>query len=84
MKPDSTIPAPQALNLSRARCGEKLRIISLHCDTQACQRLRELGFCEQSEIHKVADRGTMICCLLGTRVAIGRDLGRHILVEPVR
>jgi ferrous iron transport protein A len=74
----------EPLNLCSARCGERLRIVSLQCDTQACMRLRELGFCEFNELHKVADHGTMICCLLGTRVAIGRDLGAGIVVEPVR
>ena len=84
MKSHAKAHAAQPLNLSRARCGEKLRIISLQCDTQACLRLRELGFCEYNEVRKVADHGTMICCLLGTRVAIGRDLGSKIVVEPVR
>lgn len=75
-------PVPEPLNLSRARCGQRLRIIGLCENSPACVRLRELGFCETNEICKVAEGGALICQLLGTRVAIGRDLGAHILVEP--
>ena len=49
----------------------------------ACLRLRELGFCEMAEVCKVADNGALICNLLGTRVAIARDLGKQIFVEKV-
>ena len=60
-----------------------LKIISLLSSSEACQRLRELGFCEKSEVCKVSDNGTLICNMLGTRVAISRDLGSQILVERV-
>jgi ferrous iron transport protein A len=60
-----------------------LKIVSLRSNSPACQRLRELGFCEMSEVCKVSDNGALICNLLGCRVAIGRDLGSQILVERV-
>jgi Fe2+ transport system protein FeoA len=60
-----------------------LKIVSLK-STPATQRLRELGFCEMSEVCKVSDNGALICNLLGCRVAIGRDLGAQIVVERVR
>ncbi len=72
------------LNLSQARCGEKLRIVDLHKDSPAAARLRELGFCESAEVCKVADRGACICVLMGTRVAIGPELASHVFVERVR
>ena len=73
----------EPLNLSRARCGERLKIVSLKSNSPSSQRLRELGFCEMSEVCKVSDNGALICKLLGCRVAIARDLGSEILVEPV-
>jgi ferrous iron transport protein A len=77
--------APSAhLNLSQARCGERLKIVDLRKDSPATARLRELGFCESAEVCKVADRGACICVLLGTRVAIGPELASHVLVERVR
>lgn len=75
--------AAQPLSLAQARCGELLKIVSLRSNSPACQRLRELGFCEMSEVCKVSDNGALICNLLGCRVAIGRDLGSQILVERV-
>lgn len=71
------------LNLSGAQCGERLRIVGLCPTSMACLRLRELGFCEMAEVCKVADNGALICNLLGTRVAIARDLGKQIFVEKV-
>ena len=72
------------LNLSQARCGEKLKIVNLRHDSPATARLRELGFCESAEVCKVADRGACICVLMGTRVAIGPELASHVFVERVR
>ena len=72
------------LNLSQARCGEKLRIVDLQKDSPGAARLRELGFCESAEVCKVADRGACICVLMGTRVALGPELASHVFVERVR
>ena len=71
------------LTLSRARCGEKLRVVSLCPDRPECIRLRELGFCESAEVRKVADGCAMICLLKGMRVAIGRELGAMVRVERI-
>ncbi len=72
-----------SLTLSRARCGERLRIVSICPDCPECVRLRELGFCPMREVCKMSDGGAMICMLMGTRVAIGRELGGHVRVERV-
>ena len=72
------------LNLSCVRCGESFKIVGLTGNTTSATRLRELGFCESTEVRKVCDGSAMICHLLGTRVAIGRELGTNILVEPLR
>jgi Fe2+ transport system protein FeoA len=71
------------LTLTHARCGARLRIVSICPNSPACARLRELGFCEAREIRKVSDGSALICLLMGMRVAIGRELGGHIRVEPI-
>jgi Fe2+ transport system protein FeoA len=71
------------LTLSRARCGEKLRVVAICPNCPECVRLRELGFCEAAELRKVADGGATICLLMGMRVAIGRELASHVRVERV-
>jgi Fe2+ transport system protein FeoA len=75
-----TLPLP-SLTLLHARCGERLRVVSLCPNSPQCSRLRELGFCESAEVCKVAEGGAMICQLRGTRVAIGRELGAMVRVE---
>ncbi|MGC3989334.1 MAG: FeoA family protein [Chthoniobacteraceae bacterium] len=74
---------PTPINLCHARCGQLLRIVSLQAGIAECDRLRELGFCESARVCKLSEGGAMICRLQGIRVAIGRELGRHVLVEPV-
>jgi len=77
--------ARETISLLDARCGERLRVIDLKRDCPSAARLRELGFCESAEVCMVvAQRAACICLLAGTRVAIGRDLAAHVLVERVR
>lgn len=78
------IPASTRHTLAQARVGQRLRITDVRRDIEAALRLRELGFCESAEVCKVADHAACICLLMGTRVAIGRDLAAHIFVEQVR
>ncbi len=73
----------ECLTLSRAHCGERLRVVSLCPDCPEGVRLRELGFCESAEVRKVTDGCAMICMLRGMRVAIGRELGALVRVERV-
>jgi len=74
---------PKPISLCHARCGQLLRIVSLKAGLAECDRLRELGFCESARVCKLSEGGAMICRLHGVRVAIGRELGSHVLVEPV-
>ena len=83
MKP-STLKADRPLvDLCEARVGAKLRVRDLKSHPAVCQRLREMGFCEFAEIHKVADGSALICLVCGARVALSRSLGKQIMVEPV-
>ena len=72
------------LDLCEATIGTKLQVRSLKGQTAVCQRLREMGFCEYAEIHKVADNGALICQVCGSRVALSRQLGKGIMVQPVQ
>ncbi len=76
-------PAPAPLNLCSAQCGQRLRILSLAACSEDCLRLRELGFCELSEIKKISDGPAILCSVYGVRLALGRELGARVLVEPV-
>lgn len=76
-------PSPQSLTLTSARCGDRLRVAAVCPNCPECVRLREMGFCEAAEVRKVCDGGAMICLLMGMRVAIGRELGKHVRVEKV-
>ncbi len=46
-------------------------------------RLRELGFCERSEVSKLTDGPAILCSVYGVRLALGRELSARVLVEPV-
>jgi len=71
------------ITLSKARCGERLRVVGVRPSSPACIRLKELGFCESAEICKVVDGSALICQMRGVRLAIGRSLGADVMVEPV-
>ncbi len=74
----------ELVDLCEARVGAKLRVRGLKSRPAICRRLREMGFCEFAEIHKVADNGALICQVCGARVALSRKLGKEIMVEAIR
>jgi Fe2+ transport system protein FeoA len=41
-----------------------------------------MGFHDRTVVKKIADGAAIICLLMGTRVALGRELGGHVEVEP--
>ena len=75
--------APVPLTLCSAKCGQRLRVLSLAACAEDCIRLRELGFCESSEVCKISDGAAILCSLYGVRLALGNELGARVLVEPV-
>lgn len=74
---------PEPLTLSKARCGEWLRVVGVKPTSPECIRLKEMGFCESAEICKVVDGNALICQMRGVRLAIARNLGSDVVVEPV-
>lgn len=67
-----------------------LNQVGVGCDVKiceltgpGCERLRELGFCEQLHVRKLAGGRNLICSLCGTRMAISRELAEQVVVAPV-
>jgi len=74
----------EPLTLSKARCGERLRVVGVKSTSPECIRLKEMGFCESVEVCKVVDGNALICQMRGVRLAIARSLGADVVVEPMR
>lgn len=69
-----------ALNLSQAAVGCDFQIKQL--EGPACRQLREIGFCEEMRIRKLADGRNLVCKVCGTRLALSRELAEQVLLEP--
>ena len=73
----------QKYTLHDAEVGKLVRITALQGEPAVCQRLREMGFCELSEICKVAQSSALICRTCGGKVALSKNLAKNILVEKI-
>ncbi len=69
-----------ALNLSQAAVGCDFQIKQL--EGPACRQLREIGFCEEMRIRKLADGRNLVCKVCGTRLALSRELAEQVFLEP--
>ena len=69
----------RAMTLNQALVGSDLRIQVLR--GPGCERLRDLGFCEQIEVRKLTGGRNLICSVCGTRLAISRELAEQVLVK---
>jgi Fe2+ transport system protein FeoA len=68
-----------ALTLNQARVGCDLQIQFLN--GPGCDRLRDMGFCEQSQVRKLTGGRNLLCSVCGTRLAISRELAEQVLVK---
>lgn len=75
-------PSPTT-SLHAARCGQTVRVTGLAGERAVCQRLCEMGFCENAHIQKIAHGGALICCVCGVRVALSARLAEQIFVQEV-
>lgn len=75
------LAADSAMTLNQARVGCDFRIQLL--SGPACDRLRDLGFCEQLQVRKLSGGRNLICSVCGTRMAISRELAEQVMVAPV-
>ena len=69
-----------ALNLSQAAVGCDFQIT--HLEGPSCRQLREIGFCEEMRIRKLANGRNLLCKVCGTRLAVSRELAEQVLLEP--
>ncbi|MCX6865777.1 MAG: FeoA family protein [Verrucomicrobia bacterium] len=69
------------MTLNQVGVGRDVRIRVLQ--GPGCDRLRDLGFCEQVQVRKLAGGRNPICSVCGTRLAISRELAEQVLVAPV-
>ena len=72
-----------ALNLTQVGPGTEVRVSRLECAPNTCQRLREMGFCENAVVKKIRGGADLVCWVCGTRVALSARLAKQILVEHV-
>lgn len=71
------------LNLTQVGPGTEVRVSRLECPPTTCQRLREMGFCENALVTKIRGGADLVCWVCGTRVALSARLAKQILVEHV-
>lgn len=76
---DLKIDSAMTLNQARVGCDVQIQFLS----GPGCERLRDLGFCEQLQVRKIAGGRNLICSVCGTRMAISRELAEQVLVSPV-
>jgi len=75
--------ASECKTLNDVRNGTFVRIKCLLGEHGTCHRLREMGFCEQACIMKVAENGALICQVKECNVIISKDLAKNGLVENI-
>ena len=80
-RPSAALEFDSAMTLSQVGvgCDVTIRLLS----GPACERLRDMGFCEQMQVRKLANGRNLICSVCGTRLAISKELADHVMVEAV-
>ena len=72
---------PDSRTLSEVNNGESVRVEALLGEIVDCQRLREMGFCEQAKIMRIAGSKALICKVCDSRVVISEALAKNVVVE---
>ena len=70
-------------NLEKADVGAVLRVTGLTGSLAECQRLREMGLCEDARVEKLAHHHLLVCTVCGTRLAVDRKTAREVQVVPM-
>ncbi|MGJ8633637.1 MAG: FeoA family protein [Luteolibacter sp.] len=75
-------PSKQSsITLNQVGVNSDVRISSI--SGPACDRLRELGFCEEMQLRKISNGRNLVCNLCGAKMAISRELAEQVLVSPI-
>ena len=75
--------AKSLLPLCQLPAGALGRVRELTGTAEFCQRVREMGFGEQSFVTKVSGSETILCQVNGTRLALSHAAAKCILVEQI-
>lgn len=75
------IQRDSAISLNRAKVGCDVTIEVM--EGPGCERLRDLGFCEQMRLRKLSNGRNVLCSLCGSKLAISSELAKQVLVRPV-
>lgn len=76
-------PAPDCCPLSKVRAGTSVRIKQLLASPDLCQRLRELGLCEEQRIKLLLRDRSVVCQVCNVRLGLSGRLADSIWVEPL-
>lgn len=74
---------PSACPLSKVRAGTAVRIKQLLASPETCQRLREMGLCEEQRIRLLLQNHNVVCQVCNVRLGISSELADSIVVEPL-
>ena len=71
-----------SLTLRQLARGVPARVARLAASEPECQRLREMGFCEQAVVRVLTSGAAVVCQICGARVCLSRQLADSIWVAP--
>jgi ferrous iron transport protein A len=69
--------------LNAVRPGASVRVLKLEGRPEVCNRLREMGFCEDSVVRCLQSGAACICQIQHSRVGLSSQLARQIWVETL-
>lgn len=75
---DLEIDSAMTLNQARVGCDLWIQVVK---NGPGCERLRDLGFCEEMQVRKLTGGRNLICSMCGTRLAISSELAEQVLVK---
>ena len=85
MKLSNTDYGEKQINITDAKEGQKVTVVSILGGQMAVKRLSDLGLTPQTEIKivkKIPYRGPIEIEVRGSNIVVGRGLASKILVEP--
>jgi len=74
------------MTLDQLRPGDEARVLDIRGGHGLCRRLNHLGIHAGDAVRlsgRGAFRGPLLVEIHGTRVALGRGVARHVLVDPL-
>ncbi|MBZ0166935.1 MAG: ferrous iron transport protein A [Candidatus Omnitrophica bacterium] len=79
-KKKASIPAEGSKPLCEVCAGERVLVECLQGDSSECQRLREMGFCENAQVEMIAQNTAFICKVCDSKIIISEGLAQNIIV----